>query len=103
MLHSFIVHRDQTQLAQEVLPFIAGARIAGRAMARQRAEQLTRRCLEVLAALFNGVSLLAIALGIFWEGYQRWQAPVHVRSVELLVIAVIGLAVLLWLMYTKPF
>jgi cobalt-zinc-cadmium efflux system protein len=49
--------------------------------------------LEVLAALFNGVSLLAIALGIFWEGYQRWQAPVHVRSVELLVIAVIGLAV----------
>jgi cobalt-zinc-cadmium efflux system protein len=49
--------------------------------------------LEVLAALFNGVSLLAIALGIFWEGYQRWQAPVHVRSVELLIIAVIGLAV----------
>jgi len=49
--------------------------------------------LEVLAALFNGVSLLAIALGIFWEGYNRWQAPVHVRSVELLVIAVIGLVV----------
>ena len=49
--------------------------------------------LEVLAALFNGVSLLAIALGIFWEGYNRWNAPVHVRSVELLVIAVIGLAV----------
>jgi cobalt-zinc-cadmium efflux system protein len=49
--------------------------------------------LEVLAALVNGVSLLAIALGIFWEGYQRWQAPVHVRSVELLIIAVIGLAV----------
>jgi cobalt-zinc-cadmium efflux system protein len=49
--------------------------------------------LEVLAALFNGVSLLGIALGIFWEGYQRWQAPVHVRSTELLVIAVIGLVV----------
>ncbi len=49
--------------------------------------------LEVLAALFNGVSLLAIALGIFWEGYQRWQAPVHVRSLELLIIAVIGLVV----------
>jgi len=49
--------------------------------------------LEVLAALINGVSLLAIALGIFWESYQRWQAPVHVHSVELLVIAVVGLAV----------
>jgi cobalt-zinc-cadmium efflux system protein len=49
--------------------------------------------LEVLAALVNGVSLLAIALGIFWEGYQRWQAPVQVRSVELLIIAVIGLIV----------
>jgi len=49
--------------------------------------------LEVLAALFNGVSLLAIALGIFWEAYQRWQAPVHVQSVELLVIAIVGLVV----------
>jgi cobalt-zinc-cadmium efflux system protein len=49
--------------------------------------------LEVLAALVNGVSLLAIALGIFWEAYQRWQAPVNVRSVELLVIASIGLVV----------
>jgi cobalt-zinc-cadmium efflux system protein len=49
--------------------------------------------LEVLAALFNGVSLLAIALGIFWESYARWQAPVHVHSIELLIIAVIGLAV----------
>ena len=49
--------------------------------------------LEVLSALFNGVSLLVIALGIFWEGYQRWQAPVIVHSVELLVIAAIGLAV----------
>jgi cobalt-zinc-cadmium efflux system protein len=49
--------------------------------------------LEVLAALFNGVSLLAIALGIFWESIQRWQAPVHIRSVELLVIAAVGLVV----------
>ncbi|MGD0004065.1 MAG: cation diffusion facilitator family transporter [Anaerolineaceae bacterium] len=49
--------------------------------------------LEVLAALFNGVSLLAIAVGIFWEAYQRWQAPVRVHSVELLVIASLGLAV----------
>jgi len=49
--------------------------------------------LEVLAALVNGVSLLAIALGIFWEAYQRWQAPVRVHSVELLIIATIGLAV----------
>jgi len=49
--------------------------------------------LEVLAALFNGVSLLAISAGIFWEAYQRWQAPVRVHSVELLVIASLGLAV----------
>jgi cobalt-zinc-cadmium efflux system protein len=55
--------------------------------------------LEVLAALVNGVSLLAISLGIFWEAYQRWQAPVSIRSVELLVIAAIGLAVNLFVAF----
>ncbi len=48
---------------------------------------------EVLAALVNGVSLLAIALGIWYEAYQRWQNPVQIRSTEMMIIAVIGLAV----------
>ncbi len=49
--------------------------------------------LEVLAALINGITLGAIALGIWWEAFQRWQNPQPIRSTEMLVIAVIGLVV----------
>jgi len=49
--------------------------------------------LEVLAALVNGATLGIIALGIWWEAFQRWQQPQQIRSGEMLVIAVIGLIV----------
>lgn len=49
--------------------------------------------LEVLAALVNGVTLGAIAVGIFREAYLRWQTPEPIKSTEMLVIAVIGLLV----------
>lgn len=48
---------------------------------------------EVLAALVNGVSLLVIAIGIWVEAFKRWQNPVEIRSIEMMIIAVIGLAV----------
>lgn len=48
---------------------------------------------EVLAALVNGVSLLVIAIGIWVEAFKRWQNPIEIRSVEMMIIAVIGLAV----------
>ncbi len=49
--------------------------------------------LEVLAALANGLTLIVIALGIWYEAYQRWQSPQQVKSLEMLVIAAIGLVV----------
>lgn len=49
--------------------------------------------LEVLAALVNGLALVGISIGIFVEAYQRWQTPYEVKSLEMLVIAVIGLIV----------
>lgn len=49
--------------------------------------------LEVLAALINGLSLLAIAVGIWIEAVQRWNHPVQIQSMEMLIIAVIGLVV----------
>jgi len=49
--------------------------------------------MEVLAALANGLTLVVIALGIWWESYLRWQSPEPVKSLEMLVIAVIGLVV----------
>jgi cobalt-zinc-cadmium efflux system protein len=49
--------------------------------------------LEVLAALINGVTLGAIAIEIFSESWARWENPQSVRSLEMLVIAILGLVV----------
>ena len=49
--------------------------------------------LEVLAALTNGITLGAIAVGIFSEAWQRWQSPGDIKSSQMLVIAAIGLVV----------
>lgn len=49
--------------------------------------------LEVIAALINGVSLGAIAFGIFSEAYRRWQNPLVVKEIPMLGIAVAGLVV----------
>jgi cobalt-zinc-cadmium efflux system protein len=49
--------------------------------------------LEVVAALINGVTLGAIAIEIFTESWKRWFNPEPIKSTEMLVIAVIGLAV----------
>lgn len=48
---------------------------------------------EVIAALINGTSLLVIAVGIWIEAFKRWQAPVEIKSTEMMVIAIIGLVV----------
>ncbi len=48
---------------------------------------------EVIAALANGVTLAGVAIGIFIEAYRRLQSPEPVKSVELLVIATVGLIV----------
>lgn len=49
--------------------------------------------LEVMAALINGSSLFIIAIGIWIEAAKRWQNPVEIKTVEMGVIAVIGLVV----------
>ena len=46
---------------------------------------------EVLAAFANGATLFVVAGGIFMEALRRWQTPEPVKSMEMLVIAVIGL------------
>jgi cobalt-zinc-cadmium efflux system protein len=48
---------------------------------------------EILAALVNGLSLLAIALFITWEAIERFQNPSNVLGLPMLAIAVLGLIV----------
>lgn len=47
---------------------------------------------EILAAFLNGIFLWAIAVFIFYEAVQRFQQPATVESLNMLVIAVLGLA-----------
>ena len=48
---------------------------------------------EILAAGLNGVTLIIIAIYIFYEAIQRFQHPPEVSSTRMLVIATIGLLV----------
>ena len=47
---------------------------------------------EILAALFNGVTLFAIAGFITWEAIERFSNPPTVASGTMMLIALIGLA-----------
>jgi cobalt-zinc-cadmium efflux system protein len=48
---------------------------------------------EILAALSNGVALIAISALIFYEAYQRWASPPPVNSKAMMAIAAGGLVV----------
>lgn len=48
---------------------------------------------EILAALLNGVTLIFIALFIFYEAIQRFANPPEVATTGMLIISVIGLLV----------
>jgi cobalt-zinc-cadmium efflux system protein len=58
--------------------------------------------LEILTALINGVTLVVIALWIFYEAYMRFAAPPPVKSGEMILIATGGLIINLigaWLLH----
>ncbi|HPX61808.1 MAG TPA: cation diffusion facilitator family transporter [Deltaproteobacteria bacterium] len=46
---------------------------------------------EVLASLINGLTIFMMAIGILYEGTKRLIAPEEVRTIPMLVIAVVGL------------
>ena len=48
---------------------------------------------EILAAAFNALLLLVVAVYILWEAYLRLKAPPEIQSNLMLGIAVVGLAV----------
>ncbi|WP_077212252.1 cation diffusion facilitator family transporter [Bacillus dakarensis] len=48
---------------------------------------------EILAAVLNGITLVLIAIYIFYEAIQRFQNPPEVASTGMLMIASIGLLV----------
>lgn len=48
---------------------------------------------EILAATFNALLLFGVAIYILYEAYQRFQSPVAVQSVGMMVVASLGLVI----------
>ena len=48
---------------------------------------------EILAALFNGVTLVAISVWVFYEAYRRLSEPPEILGGPMLAVAVVGLLV----------
>ena len=48
---------------------------------------------EILVALFNGVTIVAVSIWIFYEAYSRFQNPPEILGGWMMVVAVIGLVV----------
>lgn len=51
---------------------------------------------EVFAALINGIILLFVSFFIFKEAYGRFQTPPDIKTTEMLLVAVFGFLVNLW-------
>ncbi len=49
--------------------------------------------IEVLAAFINGITLLLISLGIFYEALQRWINPTEIKPLSMLWVAILGLVI----------
>ncbi len=65
--------------------------LAGRPATAQRTFGFKRA--EILAALFNGVTLVVVSVWIFYEAYQRLQDPPQILGGWVLAVAIIGLMV----------
>ena len=68
---------------------LAAIRLAGMPATDRRTYGWHRA--EILASLVNGLTLLLISGGILWEAWKRLIEPQEVRTLEMFVIAGIGL------------
>ncbi|KKK34745.1 cation diffusion facilitator family transporter [Salinicoccus roseus] len=78
---------DSISLGVGLLAFILGEKAA------DYSKTYGYKRFEILAAVFNGVTLVLIAIYIFYEAYQRFANPPEVASTGMLIIATIGLLV----------
>lgn len=78
---------DSISLGVGLLAFTIGEKVAS------HSKTYGYKRFEILAAIFNGVTLILIAVYIFYEAYQRFANPPEVASMGMLIIASIGLLV----------
>jgi cobalt-zinc-cadmium efflux system protein len=78
---------DSVSLGIGLLAFTLGEKVA------DYSKTYGYKRFEILAAVFNGGTLVLISLYIFYEAYHRFMEPPEVASTGMLVIASIGLIV----------
>lgn len=78
---------DSVSLGIAVLAFTLGERVAN------HSKTFGYKRFEILAAVFNGVTLIIIAIFIFKEAYERFMEPAEIASFGMLTIAIIGFLV----------
>lgn len=76
---------DSISLGVGLLAFVIGEKAA------DYSKTYGYKRFEILAALFNGVTLVLIAFYIFYEAYQRFTDPPEVASTGMLIIAILGM------------
>ncbi|HEY9609834.1 cation diffusion facilitator family transporter [Allocoleopsis sp.] len=93
--HSLALLADSGHLASDCLALLL-ALLANWIAQRHRSHEpaLGNHWVEVLAALINGLGLVAIALWIGWEAVERLQSPpIEILSLPMLATASVGLGV----------
>lgn len=78
---------DSISLAIALIAFKLGEKVAS------KSKTYGYKRFEILAAVLNGVTLILIALYIFFEAIQRFANPPEVATTGMLIISSIGLAV----------
>lgn len=89
---------DSISLGVGLIAFIVGEK------AVSKSKTFGYKRFEILAALFNGATLVVIAGYIFYEAYQRFMDPPEVASVGMLFIGIVGLLVnvlVAWMLMSK--
>ncbi len=93
--HSLALLADSGHLASDCLALVLALLASWIAQRRSSSELAPgNHWVEVLAALVNGVGLVAIALWIGWEAIERLQSPpVEILSLPMLATASVGFGV----------
>ncbi|MGN7385945.1 cation diffusion facilitator family transporter [Sporosarcina sp. SAFN-015] len=78
---------DSISLAIALIAFKLGEKAAS------KSKTFGYKRFEILAAVLNGVTLIVIALFIFYEAIQRFANPPEVATTGMLIVSSIGLAV----------
>ncbi|RHW31338.1 cation diffusion facilitator family transporter [Oceanobacillus profundus] len=78
---------DAISLAIALIAFKLGEKVAS------KSKTFGYKRFEILAAVLNGVTLIIIALFIFYEAIERFANPPEVATTGMLIISIIGLAI----------